>query len=311
MLFSWKTYGLPSERIRSLLLSLPSCVIYTVSCMTGQLIHLCLSLNSELVEGRGHVTSFLNSSIHQPIHWWSICYVLSREAWNQVWGRHVVNFSKCWEDWEEWACLEPCSLYPISPIRGDSIENGERRKTPRKLNKTRYRGVRPAAAIYPLRFKGNPCLALTGCPEWERNRSLSRPATSRVLTQVCFCHHTQEKRGQHARPKSRTAAEKGGHLWVSVPFLTLTNPISHSLSLTEEWWGDWKKGQKEVSSQLWKVRIPTTWATQDGPRWRRREEINGPPCCHPVEEALKRWITFSIVSYLRVKEWGSYVEIVH
>ena len=62
------------------------------------------------------LTSFLNSSIHQSNHWWSVYYVLSREAWNGVQRLPCSKTSThTWGDWKEGACLDPCPFDPVSP----------------------------------------------------------------------------------------------------------------------------------------------------------------------------------------------------
>lgn len=240
---------------------------------------------------------FLNSPIHQSIHWLNICNVLSHEAWNRVQKRPCNKPSTCtWPEGEEWACRQPHSLDPTSPIRGGSTENGRKRKPPPKHNKTRCHRVRPAPAIYWVRCKGNPCLILTGPLEQrEKNKCGHKGYNPR-----CAFATRYRRGGENVFSPGGEGSTERGHQ--CSPF----SQVGHPLSLSEDQEGcknslhnicEWAEPLHHVQSRL---------------GWQRRERGNGSPCCYPLKVILKVWITLKMESlHLRVKGWGHSIKTVH
>lgn len=170
ILCSWKIHALPCltphlpqrESDLSLLSSVHVIHTLTLSCVAASLILCSSRWTLSWSKTETMLTSFLNSSVHRPIHWLGIYYVLSCEAWHRVqrWPRSKPSGS-AWENWEERVCQEPHSLCSFSPIRGDYTEWKEEKHS----QKTRK--LDTVESGWQLLFtqsgsKGNPCLVPTG-----------------------------------------------------------------------------------------------------------------------------------------------------
>lgn len=123
--------------------------------------------------------------------------------------------------------------------------------------------------------------------ERERNSSLFRPATRRVLTRVCFCHWAPEQRGEHAHPKRRPEQRKRPPMQLS-PFSQLQRSFKSSLPLTEAV----GKGRRSFLPVFVKGLNSYSVCHTVGPRWHAEKGINGSPCSHSLQEVSKGWITF-------------------
>lgn len=151
-----------SERIRSFPPLFLPCHLHFVSCVAALLILCSSRWTLSWLKVETMLASFLNSSVHQPIHWLSIYYVLSCEAWHQGQRRpHSKPSGSAWENWEEQVCQEPHSLWSISPIRGDYTEWREEKHSQRTVK------LDTMESSWQLSFtlsssKGNLCLIPTG-----------------------------------------------------------------------------------------------------------------------------------------------------